>query len=231
MKAMNCDICSTSGSGTIVTANQIREAVFKKHFDPFALGLFSSEVMRAAGKTAEGAYQDWLPMVQRDNTDWNLCPRCFAAIRPYLGQGSEQATPSEKPRNNVALTVDMVDTLAEARGWTPEMREIALGPLKAALQEQERKKKSGCFIATAAYGSTDAPMVRALCDFRDTTLARHRAGRTVIAMYALFSPPLARWIGPHRTARRFVRSVLIVPLAWLVGIRPIRADRKVRRFR
>ena len=34
-----CDICNAPGMGTIVSADQMREAVFKRGFNPFKLGL------------------------------------------------------------------------------------------------------------------------------------------------------------------------------------------------
>lgn len=51
---------------------------------------------------------------------------------------------------------------------------------------------SGCYIATAVYGSHDAPEVVTLRAFRDTRLRGSKLGRTFIAFYYSVSPTLAK---------------------------------------
>lgn len=45
-----CDICNTPGTGTLVSAEQMREAVFANGFNPFELGLslFSTRLCEIA---------------------------------------------------------------------------------------------------------------------------------------------------------------------------------------
>lgn len=81
-----CDICSKPGQGTRISVSQMRHAVFESKFDPFALGLFPREFMIATDPGR--AYQGWLPMVQENQTDWNLCARCYEGIQSYLPDGS-----------------------------------------------------------------------------------------------------------------------------------------------
>ncbi len=66
----------------------------------------------------------------------------------------------------------------------------------------------GCFIATAAYGSYLDPRVVVLRVFRDKRLAGNAAGRKVIALYYAWSPPAARFIARHETARVATRCLL-----------------------
>jgi len=56
-----------------------------------------------------------------------------------------------------------------------------------------------CFIATAVYGSYDAPQVVSLRRFRDEKLMSYSIGRLFIAAYYQLSPPLAQWLknSPH----------------------------------
>jgi hypothetical protein len=74
-----------------------------------------------------------------------------------------------------------------------------------------------CFVATAAYGDYDHPFVRVLRDFRDDTLAGSPLGRALIAWYYRHSPPLARFIAAHASAR-IVAIALLVPIVGAAAV-------------
>ena len=59
----------------------------------------------------------------------------------------------------------------------------------------KRKKKSGCYVATAVYGSYDCPQVWTLRRYRDNTLAKTWYGRAFIRTYYAVSPTLVKWFG------------------------------------
>jgi len=65
-----------------------------------------------------------------------------------------------------------------------------------------------CFIATAAYGSVDAPEVETLRRFRDRTLLKTRTGTAFVRLYYRLSPPLARLIARRPALRAAVRKTL-----------------------
>jgi hypothetical protein len=67
---------------------------------------------------------------------------------------------------------------------------------------------SGCFIATAAWGSALDPHVGSLRRFRDRFLLTHAPGRSFVALYHRFSPPLADYIAARPAARRVARAML-----------------------
>ena len=54
---------------------------------------------------------------------------------------------------------------------------------------------SGCYIATAVYGSYDCPEVWVLRRFRDNVLANTWYGRMFIRMYYATSPSFVKWFG------------------------------------
>jgi len=67
---------------------------------------------------------------------------------------------------------------------------------------------SGCFIATAAYGSAFEPHVESLRRFRDEYLRRSALGRAFIRFYYRYSPPVAAIVGRHASLRLVVRALL-----------------------
>ena len=75
----------------------------------------------------------------------------------------------------------------------------------------------GCFIATAAFGSYEAPAVKVLRDFRDDDLLTNGPGKWFVAMYYRYSPPAAQWLDDHPWLKPVTR-VLLLPLigfAWV----------------
>lgn len=69
-------------------------------------------------------------------------------------------------------------------------------------------KSSRCYIATAVYGSYDAPEVRVLRRFRDEVLSRSLPGRAFIRVYYTLSPPVARRLQKAGRLNRMVRGLL-----------------------
>lgn len=69
-------------------------------------------------------------------------------------------------------------------------------------------KKEGCYIATAVYGSYDAPEVMTLRRFRDETLRNSVFGRWFIRVYYRLSPPIADKLKNATQVNRFVRRIL-----------------------
>ncbi|GAA2131783.1 tetratricopeptide repeat protein [Nocardioides bigeumensis] len=67
-----------------------------------------------------------------------------------------------------------------------QQSETAVGPVAG-------QKQGGCYIATAVYGSYDAPPVVTLRRLRDERLARSVCGRAFIRFYYAVSPPLAKY--------------------------------------
>ena len=69
-------------------------------------------------------------------------------------------------------------------------------------------KKEGCYIATAVYGSYDAPEVMTLRRFRDNTLKKSFFGRLFIKVYYTLSPPIAKKLKNAHKINGFVRRIL-----------------------
>jgi hypothetical protein len=72
----------------------------------------------------------------------------------------------------------------------------------------------GCFIATAAYGSTLAHEVDVLRAFRDRYLLSNLPGRLAVSVYYRLSPPAAGWIARHDGVRGVARGALRPIVVW-----------------
>lgn len=72
--------------------------------------------------------------------------------------------------------------------------------------------KSGCFIATAVYGSEIAPEVTVLRKFRDARLLRSHVGRAFVRVYYATSPTIAALLEHVSPARMVVRRLFLNPI-------------------
>lgn len=75
-------------------------------------------------------------------------------------------------------------------------------------QVEAQVDRSGCFIATAAYGSYLDPHVQTLRDFRDHQLLSNVPGRWFVDFYYRHAPPVAMYLEDHPGSRLAMRLVL-----------------------
>lgn len=76
------------------------------------------------------------------------------------------------------------------------------------LSSYEPKKKNGCYIATAVYGSYDCPQVWALRRYRDLSLNSVWYGRRFIKLYYAISPYLVEKFGDRVWFKRICKNIL-----------------------
>ena len=81
-------------------------------------------------------------------------------------------------------------------------------PPPVAEKTAEQPKKSGCYVATAVYGSYDCPEVWTLRRFRDYSLAATLLGRLFIMLYYAISPTLVKWFGNTKWFKKIWKAIL-----------------------
>jgi hypothetical protein len=75
-------------------------------------------------------------------------------------------------------------------------------------ESMTNEQKSGCYIATAIYGSYNAPEVIVLRHFRDCYLRKYFFGRSFIKLYYFISPTIAKWLKNTVHLNKAIRSIL-----------------------
>jgi len=74
------------------------------------------------------------------------------------------------------------------------------------------KNTSGCFIATAVYGSYYAPEVLLLRQFRDNILTTFFFGRVFIKLYYAISPFIAKRLEHCENAKQVIKKLVLDPI-------------------
>lgn len=72
-----------------------------------------------------------------------------------------------------------------------------------------KRKRQGCFIATAAFGTPLAKEIKVLRKFRDSYLVHKNWGRKLVSTYYILSPPIANIIQKSENLKKLVRTLLI----------------------
>ncbi len=98
----------------------------------------------------------------------------------------------------------------------PSVSKIGNSASASIKDENLSSSKGGCFIATAAYGSSLANEVVLLSRFRDDVLLRSKLGALFVAFYYKVSPPLASLIARGELLRAATRRLFLAPLLKLL---------------
>lgn len=117
------------------------------------------------------------------------------ALHAFLGTPYQEAKDQEDKRRQEAKRQEEAKRQQEVKRQEEAKR-------------REAEQKSGCYIATAVYGSYDCPEVWTLRRFRDNTLDRTWYGRAFIHTYYAVSPTLVRWFGKDSWFQALFRPML-----------------------
>lgn len=101
--------------------------------------------------------------------------------------------------------LDLEVAAADAKHWW----ETGLAPLRPT--PMTGKASTGCFIATACYGSANCVEVLEFRHFRDQVLLPSWFGRQLVRLYYRFSPPIAGLLQRKSILRAFVKRHLLSP--------------------
>lgn len=106
---------------------------------------------------------------------------------------------------------DFVDQDAEKKEAQYQQLSNELNNLLKNIEKTEKqieRSSSGCYVATAVYGSYDCPEVWTLRRYRDDTLASSWYGRSFIRLYYSISPTFVKWFGSTKWFKQLWKSPL-----------------------
>lgn len=144
----------------------------------------SSEAIQAKGDDFVGAYQDFTECL----VDY------IHELNPYDKETIEELN-KKYEAVDMSLRKDFPTT-----SYFDDNQDNATMP--------QDDKKSGCYVATAVYGSYDCPQVWTLRRYRDYTLAETWFGRAFIKTYYAISPMLVKWFGKTNWFKKMWRKPL-----------------------
>lgn len=137
------------------------------------------------------------------------CHRCKSPVF-VLASAAPQAIMERGPR--VVCYQCRTPTAQAFTCSCGEVNEVGVTSLMSKLEI-----KSGCFVATAVYGSELADEVAVIRNFRDETLIRSRPGRAFISLYYFYSPGIANALSRFPGLRTLVRVMVLNPFVrWLL---------------
>jgi hypothetical protein len=136
---------------------------------------------------------------------------------PFLPVSSSRGSSSFPTHHQEQLLESSINH--NISGGLPEPHPISLDKSNGDIEDCDHLNHCDhcdhCFIATAVYGSYEAPQVIKLRHFRDKKLRTYRLGNLLISVYYKLSPPLARWLKDSPKFAKPVRHILAMLIKYL----------------
>lgn len=215
-------ICVYCGS-EIIVADAIRK--FKGEIDGIATvkkSLMRAEQLMEDGD-ADGAMKVYRHVIESDPHNAEaffgmyICETVVAEYYSKLNAGMERCwldyynSISEAEEKYAKRAIQYADS-AHKEIYSKLINERHSDAERRIHELDEHSKNSGClggcYIATAVYGSYQAPEVLILRKYRDEVLSNSLVGRAFIKSYYFLSPPVAKWLKNAGAINRIVRIYL-----------------------
>lgn len=163
------------------------------------------------------AQQHWQKFKEVDGSDSEYKDRAIAAyaILKLVEDKLKECMPDDKEniKYTQLLSLKFINTFSIVFNSQYKQSEITRlnSEIKAydpTFEPAPVTQSSGCYIATAVYGSYDCPEVWVLRRYRDNILAKSVWGRTFVHVYYAVSPTIVKMFGRTSWFNKFWRTML-----------------------
>jgi hypothetical protein len=137
---------------------------------------------------------------------WGTFSRNYAYLTD-VGNNSTHTIKGLAANQVYYFAITAYDSDYNESAYSEELAYVTTGDVDSPIDGDS--SSGGCFIATAAFGSPLAKQVVILRRFRDKFLLPNTLGRSVVAYYYKYSPPLADAIAARDHLRKIVRWSLL----------------------
>ena len=153
------------------------------------------------------------------------CPACNAIDSIWEAENSTNENTSLKchmcdtrwwNQKNTPPYSSSSTTVWTARGGHLDGASGTLQEWRNGNHSNDLDSETGCFIATAAFGTPHAEEIDELREFRDNILLSNTLGEMFVDAYYRFSPPIAEWISESERRKKTTRRLVIDPSLWFV---------------
>lgn len=149
--------------------------------------------------TQKGSAAERLAKENNWNVDYKPIPLASqVSTKPHQLDSDESSYSIDNLRAQISVTSD-------SSGFCDVPKSMDANKIT---ETSQNTKKEGCYIATAVYGSYDAPEVLVLRRFRDEILSKYSLGRQFICLYYRLSPSIAERLKKAKHINRLVRFIL-----------------------
>lgn len=189
----------------IATSDEVSERTFSAFTMLLVLAMTidtffkEGEMALESTELRKEAVQDYADLLKKTDTKV-LSPSIFDAVFGTVITKIKEYDPSYV-RPHIAGLTDNNTTTAPSQHYD-------LSSSTPSYSSSSSNSSSGCYVATAVYGSYDCPEVWTLRRFRDYTLAETWYGRAFIKTYYAISPTLVKWFGETKWFKKMWRGPL-----------------------
>jgi len=217
-----CEICKLSlrdGEGYILSTRQVvtAPAFWEQRFTNVVLGFkrkFSGDLPRVE---SDKKFKFSLLTECRKQTGWLICDGCISQFPGIDREKSRKCAAefwkSEDKKNYSPPENEPISAFEAAKIAGPVWkRMVGFDPPEIEPDKSSRKKKKGCFIATACFGNENCSEVLILRKFRDEKLLSNKLGSLFVYIYYLCSPPISDFIRNKPAIMKTIKRFFLDPI-------------------
>lgn len=205
--------------GTVALANKIVARAAKDYpvlasTDEYNSRTFSGITMLIILATALDLYFPDGSLAAKSTESRKIAVQHYTNLVKRLGVGTQVILNGDTERGPIG------EAIKKIKEYDPSYTRPLLIEETSNSSSNSSSSSSGCYVATAVYGSYDCPEVWTLRRYRDYSLSKTHFGRVLVRVYYAISPTLVKWWGNSNLFKKIGRHYLdkFVHRLWRQGV-------------